>query len=576
MGSQFKILKGLKSGLSSAGKVDGNVYYTTDESMFYVDYKDTNGAIQRKVLNADAANKLATARTITLKGDVSGSTTFDGSANAEITVVIADDSHNHIIGNVDGLQDVLNNKASTNVATTSASGLMSASDKAKLDNIEAKANAYSLPIATSSVLGGVKIGSNISISNGTISVPAATGSIAGVTVVYPAASCTTFSSDSGTVTPLAVQKGAKIFAITRPSSSTANAITRYSNTTGDVKDSKILIEDVTNTKDTSKTANVLSIPAEGGKKMVYGYCTDQIDGTSFIGGLFDTDATEFPYASGLAIGGSSGNLLWKGVKVATTSDNVASATKLATARDITVNLASESAASFDGTKAITPGVSGTLPISHGGTGATTAAAALTNLGITATATELNYVDGVTSNIQTQLNNKAAKSSGLFYIVGTGTTEGTWLGASDDITSYFDGLTVLYKVPVAGSSEGTTLNINSLGAVSVVRNATSAITTHFPVNSVLVLTYTTDSGTAYWKVADYDSNTKTTTSTTNKTGTKLFLAGATTQGSGKTTYSNSGCYVGTDNCLYSNGNVTVTADSVLHFSVTDDGILQVTY
>lgn len=49
----------------------------------------------------------------------------------------------------------------------------------------------------------------------------------------------------------------------------------------------------------------------------------------------------------------------------------------------------------------------TVPITKGGTGATTAAAALTNLGITATASELNYVDGVTSNIQTQLNGKSA-------------------------------------------------------------------------------------------------------------------------------------------------------------------------
>jgi hypothetical protein len=151
---------------------------------------------------------------------------------------------------------------------------MSAADKAKLDKIEAEANKYTLPTASSSTLGGVKIGTNINVSSGTISVPTASGSQAGVTLVYPAASCTTFSSDSGTVTPLAVQKGAKMFAITRPSSSTNKAITRYSNTTGDVQDSKILIEDVTNTKDTSKKAQVLSIPAEGGKKMVYGYCTD--------------------------------------------------------------------------------------------------------------------------------------------------------------------------------------------------------------------------------------------------------------------------------------------------------------
>ena len=36
---------------------------------------------------------------------------------------------------------------------------------------------------------------------------------------------------------------------------------------------------------------------------------------------------------------------------------------------------------------------------------------LSDLGLTATATELNYVDGVTSNIQTQLNGKAASSHG---------------------------------------------------------------------------------------------------------------------------------------------------------------------
>lgn len=60
----------------------------------------------------------------------------------------------------------------------------------------------------------------------------------------------------------------------------------------------------------------------------------------------------------------------------------------------------------------------TVPISKGGTGATTAAGALTNLGITATAAELNYVDGVTSNIQTQLNSKASSSHGTHVTYST--------------------------------------------------------------------------------------------------------------------------------------------------------------
>ena len=51
----------------------------------------------------------------------------------------------------------------------------------------------------------------------------------------------------------------------------------------------------------------------------------------------------------------------------------------------------------------------------------------------------------------------------------------------------------------------------------------------------------------------DGNSDTKTSSSNKASTKLYLVGATTQStSGLTTYSNSNCYVGTDNCLYSNG------------------------
>ncbi|CAM0063572.1 long tail fiber protein distal subunit [Vibrio phage F86] len=45
--------------------------------------------------NASSASKLATARTISLAGDASGSVSFDGSANASITVAVANDSHTH-------------------------------------------------------------------------------------------------------------------------------------------------------------------------------------------------------------------------------------------------------------------------------------------------------------------------------------------------------------------------------------------------------------------------------------------------------------------------------------------------
>lgn len=88
---------------------------------------------------------------------------------------------------------------------------------------------------------------------------------------------------------------------------------------------------------------------------------------------------------------------------------------------------------------VTMAVTGAIPVANGGTGATTAAAALANLGVTATAAELNhldgitstvaelnFVDGVTSNVQTQLNAKAPTSHAVAastYGLGTASVYG---------------------------------------------------------------------------------------------------------------------------------------------------------
>ena len=59
------------------------------------------------------------------------------------------------------------NDTTYNLVTTTSDGLMSKSDKSKLDSIEDSANNYVLPKATSSVLGGVIIGNNITTNSTT-------------------------------------------------------------------------------------------------------------------------------------------------------------------------------------------------------------------------------------------------------------------------------------------------------------------------------------------------------------------------------------------------------------------------
>lgn len=71
-----------------------------------------------------------------------------------------------------------------------------------------------------------------------------------------------------------------------------------------------------------------------------------------------------------------------------------------------------------------------LAIADGGTGASTAAGALTNLGLTATAAELNFNSGVTSAVQTQLNAKQPLDAELTAIAG--------LVSAADRVPYFTG------------------------------------------------------------------------------------------------------------------------------------------
>lgn len=61
----FKISRGLKEKLPTT-KTSGHCWYTIDDSMFYIDYEDENGEVQRQALNAQDAQTLTGASLSTI------------------------------------------------------------------------------------------------------------------------------------------------------------------------------------------------------------------------------------------------------------------------------------------------------------------------------------------------------------------------------------------------------------------------------------------------------------------------------------------------------------------------------
>lgn len=96
--------------------------------------------------------------------------------SSEITIdsELSDSSENPVQNKVvtSALQDKVDN---TQIVTSTSNGLMTSTDKAKLDGIDEGANKYTLPTASSSTLGGVKTTSSVSDSSGYTACPIISG-----------------------------------------------------------------------------------------------------------------------------------------------------------------------------------------------------------------------------------------------------------------------------------------------------------------------------------------------------------------------------------------------------------------
>jgi hypothetical protein len=144
-----------------------------------------------------------------------------------------------------------------------------------------------------------------------------------------------------------------------------------------------------------------------------------------------------------------------------------SAATLTTARTIQTNLASTSSASFNGSANVTPGVTGTLPVANGGTGATTLTANNVLLGNGTSALQA-VAPGTSGNILTSngttwvsatapasgatISNDTATASDLYPLFASATS-------GLPTTIYTSNAKLLYK-PSTGELQASELNANN--------------------------------------------------------------------------------------------------------------------
>ena len=63
-------------------------------------------------------------------------------------------------------------------------------------------------------------------------------------------------------------------------------------------------------------------------------------------------------------------------------------------------------------------------------------------------------DLVAPTVRSALIGTTDSPNGVYYVEGTGSTAGTWLGSNNLIQNLYKGLCILYKIPVLGASTTT--------------------------------------------------------------------------------------------------------------------------
>lgn len=197
-----------------------------------------------------------------------------------------------------------------------------------------------------------------------------------------------------------------------------------------------------------------------------GYCTGSTDGTFMVASIVGTT-----YTTGLSIGGSSGNLLWKGTKVATTSD-IPTALKNPNALKFGSKTYDGSTAQTITASDIGANVTVTQKLTSGKEiGSITVGTTTTKLYAPTSSVTIDDALSTTSTnpVQNKIINNALNERKNRIWYGTCTTSAATtakLGTCEGFNLY-TGATILLKMSYTSTStSNNTLNVNGTGAKTI--------------------------------------------------------------------------------------------------------------
>ena len=207
----------------------------------------TNTLNTRIILKGDTAANWANSTLVLLKNEIAIESDTRKVKIGDGTNVYADlryinmtpEEINTLITALEEAKHTHDNKAILDATTASfTSDLLT-----KLNGIEENANNYTLPNATSSVLGGVKVGTNISVSSGTISVANGTTSAKGVVQLTNSTSST---STTTAATPNSVKSAYDLANTAKTNADSAQTAANNAQTTADSKIGSVSLASGTN------------------------------------------------------------------------------------------------------------------------------------------------------------------------------------------------------------------------------------------------------------------------------------------------------------------------------------------